>query len=57
MVAWAVGERGSATALAVMTQLAARMDGRIQLTTDGHRLYLDARTRCLRLPGSTTPSS
>ena len=42
MVAWAVGGREPATARAVMAELAARVAGRIQLTTDGHDMYLGA---------------
>ena len=42
MVAWVVGARESATAHTVMAQLASRMAGRIQLTTDGNIEYLSA---------------
>ena len=42
MVAWAVGPRDSSTAVLVMRDLAARVRGRIQLSTDGHEMYLDA---------------
>ena len=42
MVAWVVGTRASATAHTVMAQLASRMAGRIQLTTDGNTEYLSA---------------
>ena len=42
MVAWTVGVREAATAHAVMAQLASRVRGRIQLTTDGNTEYLSA---------------
>lgn len=42
MVAWAVGERAPATARILMERLASRVAGRIQLTTDAHRMYLGA---------------
>ena len=42
MAAWVVGTRESATAHTVMAQLASRMAGRIQLTTDGNTEYLSA---------------
>lgn len=42
MVAWAVGERGPVAAQRVMADLADRVAGRIQLTTDAHRSYLEA---------------
>lgn len=37
-----VGTRGSRTAKAFMDDLASRLANRVQLTTDGHRVYLDA---------------
>jgi IS1 family transposase len=40
-VSWIVGNRSAATAFALMDDLASRLDQRIQLTTDGHRAYLD----------------
>lgn len=37
---WHVGTRGAASAKAFIDDLASRMDGRVQLTTDGHKAYL-----------------
>src|SRR5271169_1796016 len=37
-----VGTRGAATAKHFMDDLAARLKNRVQLTTDGHRVYLTA---------------
>ena len=37
-----VGSRGASTAHAFMQDLASRLKNRIQLTTDGHRIYLQA---------------
>lgn len=37
-----VGNRGAATANAFMLDLAGRLTHRVQLTTDGHKLYLEA---------------
>jgi IS1 family transposase len=37
-----IGTRGASTAYAFMHDLAARLANRIQLTTDGHRVYVDA---------------
>jgi IS1 family transposase len=39
---WKVGTRGASTAYALMHDLEARLSNRIQLTTDGHRVYVDA---------------
>jgi IS1 family transposase len=39
---WQVGTRGASTAFALMHDLEGRLRNRIQLTTDGHRVYLDA---------------
>ncbi len=39
---WIVGGRDSGTAQALNEDLAGRLANRIQLTTDGHRLYLEA---------------
>ena len=36
------GTRGAATAYEFMHDLAGRLANRVQLTTDGHRVYLDA---------------
>jgi IS1 family transposase len=41
-VSWLVGNRGAASAFALMDDLASRLAHRVQLTTDGHRVYLDA---------------
>jgi IS1 family transposase len=42
VVSWAIGTRGAGTAYEFMHDLAARLANRVQLTTDGHRVYLDA---------------
>jgi IS1 family transposase len=39
---WKIGTRGASTAYSLMHDLAGRMANRIQLTTDGHRVYVDA---------------
>lgn len=39
---WKIGTRGASTAYALMHDLASRLANRIQLTTDGHRVYADA---------------
>jgi IS1 family transposase len=39
---WKIGTRGASTASAFMHDLAGRLANRIQLTTDGHRVYVDA---------------
>lgn len=39
---WAVGGRDAGTAYAFIEDLASRLRHRIQLTTDGHRVYVDA---------------
>jgi IS1 family transposase len=39
---WCVGSRGAGTANDFMRDLAGRLANRVQLTTDGHRVYLDA---------------
>lgn len=41
-VSWLVGDRSAKSAFALMDDLASRLSHRIQLTTDGHRVYLDA---------------
>jgi IS1 family transposase len=40
--AWAVGPRDGATAAAFIRDLAERLSHRVQLTTDGHKVYLQA---------------
>lgn len=42
MVAWRSGPRSQETAREMMLDLASRVSGRIQLTTDGHGIYEDA---------------
>jgi len=42
IVSFLVGNRGARTASEFIADLAARIDGRVQLTTDGHRVYLQA---------------
>jgi len=39
---WRIGTRGAGTAYEFMHDLAERLAHRVQLTTDGHRVYLDA---------------
>jgi hypothetical protein len=39
---WLVGERGGVDAEVFMRNLASRLTNRVQLTTDGHRTYLNA---------------
>jgi IS1 family transposase len=39
---WKIGTRGASTAYSLMHDLADRLKYRIQLTTDGHRVYADA---------------
>jgi IS1 family transposase len=39
---WAVGRRDGFTAQAFVRDLAARLSTRVQLTTDGHKVYLEA---------------
>jgi len=38
---WRVGDRSSETAMAFVDDLAARLASRVQITTDGHRPYLE----------------
>ena len=42
LVSWFVGDRSCASAGVIMADLKARLKTRVQLTTDGHRAYLDA---------------
>jgi IS1 family transposase len=42
VVTWLVGGRDQPTATAFMHDLAARVSNKIQLTTDGHAMYVDA---------------
>jgi transposase len=40
--AWLIGRRDLSNATIFMQDLAARLKNRVQLTTDGHKMYLDA---------------
>jgi IS1 family transposase len=42
VVSYMIGDRGADTAKAFMQDVASRISTRIQLTTDGHRVYADA---------------
>jgi IS1 family transposase len=42
IVSWRVGDRDAGTAHEFTTDLAARLANRVQLTSDGHRVYLNA---------------
>lgn len=42
IISYTVGDRGAGTAFAFMKDAASRIDNRIQLTTDGHRVYAEA---------------
>ena len=42
IVSYMLGQRGADTATAFMQDVASRISTRIQLTTDGHRVYADA---------------
>ena len=42
ILSWMVGDRDAETANFFMDDLASRLSGRVQLTTDGHKAYLDA---------------
>lgn len=42
MVSWLVGERSTPYAIKFISDLASRLSHRVQLTTDGHRPYLEA---------------
>lgn len=39
---WLVGDRSASTALVFMQDLASRLASRVQMTTDGHKAYLNA---------------
>jgi len=41
MVSWMVGKRDAYYASVFMNDLASRLDSRVQLTTDGHKVYLN----------------
>lgn len=42
IISYTLGNRGAETALSFMQDVASRISNRIQLTTDGHRVYADA---------------
>src|SRR5271165_5972825 len=42
IISYMLGDRGAATAQAFMKDVASRITNRIQLTTDGHRVYAEA---------------
>ena len=42
IISYTLGDRGADTAQAFMQDVASRISNRIQLTTDGHRVYADA---------------
>jgi IS1 family transposase len=42
IIAWLIGSRDADAAWVFMRDLASRLTSRVQLTTDGHRAYLDA---------------
>lgn len=42
IITYMLGDRGAGTAMAFMRDMASRISTRIQLTTDGHRVYADA---------------
>ena len=42
IISYTLGDRGAGTAQAFMQDVAARIANRVQLTTDGHHVYVDA---------------
>ena len=42
LASWAVGDRSADTAIPFMIDLEQRLRNRVQLTTDGHKAYLEA---------------
>jgi hypothetical protein len=42
VLSWRIGPRDAETAFDLMTDLAQRVKGRIQMTTDGYRAYFNA---------------
>jgi len=42
IISYMLGDRGASTAQAFMQDMASRLSNRIQLTTDGHRVYAEA---------------
>ena len=49
IVSYMLGDRGAGTAQAFIREVASRIRNRVQLTTDGHRVYADAGRRCIWL--------
>ncbi len=45
---WYIGDRGAGSAWEFMQDLAGRLSNRVQLTTDGHKVYLDAVAEAFR---------
>jgi IS1 family transposase len=50
VISWCIGSRGAKTARDFMHDLAGRLANRVQLTTDGHRVYLEAVENAFRSP-------
>ena len=42
IISYMLGTRGASTAMAFMKDVSSRLSNRVQLTTDGHRVYADA---------------
>jgi Transposase and inactivated derivatives, IS1 family len=42
VISWLVGSRDADAASSFMNDIAMRLDSRVQLTTDGHKVYIDA---------------
>lgn len=42
VISWLIGNRGAEAAKYFMEDVAERLENRVQLTTDGHKVYLDA---------------
>ena len=42
LISWKVGDRSAATAIDLMDDLRERLASRVQITTDGHRAYVEA---------------
>ena len=47
-VSWSIGARDTETATEFMQDVAARLSNRVQISTDGHRMYLTSRGGRLR---------
>jgi hypothetical protein len=52
IVSWLVGGRDSEYAMAFIDDLRSRLANCVQLTTDGHKAYLDAVEQCTMRPAS-----